>query len=65
MILCFRKNSGSRDGVIKIGIVITDGRSTNQLMTRLQAQYARSVGINLFAIGTPSSQQSVVCQLTY
>ncbi|KAL4216359.1 collagen [Mactra antiquata] len=39
-----------RDGVTKIGIVITDGKSTNSSATMLQSLQAKSDGINMIAI---------------
>ena len=41
----------ARPGVVKIGIVITDGRSDIRAHTAHKAEAARQTGINLFAIG--------------
>ena len=41
----------SRDKVVKIGIVITDGRSDSREETAAKAEEARRAGISLFAIG--------------
>ena len=44
-----------RDGVVKIGIVITDGLSNDAHATAHQAALAREAGIQLFAIGVGRS----------
>ena len=43
--------NGARDGVFKIGIVITDGRSYNTTATVEQARLAKEEGYHMFAIG--------------
>lgn len=47
----FKPESGSRPGVPKIGILITDGKSQDDVIP--PAQSLREAGIELFAIGTP------------
>jgi Mg-chelatase subunit ChlD len=42
---------GSRDGVNKVGIVITDGQSGNRILTKQEAAAAKAEGIQMFAIG--------------
>lgn len=42
---------GHRNGVPKIGIVITDGNSANRANTLAEAQKARDSGIQVIAIG--------------
>lgn len=45
----FKPESGSRSGVPKIGILITDGKSQDDVIP--PAQRLRKAGIELFAIG--------------
>ena len=47
----FSKAAGHRPGVPKIGILITDGYSSNKPYTEREAKNARLDGIKLFAIG--------------
>ena len=47
----FNVSNGDRPGVPNIGIVITDGMSTNGLRTKMAAESARGDGIILFAVG--------------
>lgn len=48
----FTAKQGARDNVVRVGIVMTDGKSTSILRTLYQANRARRVAhINLFAIG--------------
>ena len=47
----FNKKAGHRPEVFKIGIVITDGKSTNTTATAIEAKLAREEGIHMFAIG--------------
>lgn len=47
----FTKEVGARDGVTKVLIVITDGRSYQTQITAREAQKAREKGIHIFAIG--------------
>lgn len=35
----------------KIGVVITDGKSTDPELTRKEAQKAHEMGVHMFAIG--------------
>lgn len=46
----FRPESGSRPGIPKIGILLTDGKSQDDVIP--PAQRLREAGIELFAIGT-------------
>ena len=46
---CFKPESGSRVGVPKIGILITDGRSQDDVIP--PAESLRKAGVELFAIG--------------
>lgn len=46
----FRPESGSRPGVPKIGILLTDGKSQDDVT--LPAQSLRDAGVEVFAIGT-------------
>lgn len=46
----FKPEAGSRPGVPKIGILITDGKSQDDVLP--PAQSLREAGIELFAIGT-------------
>ena len=45
----FKPESGSRSGVPKVGILITDGKSQDDVIP--PAQSLRDAGIELFAIG--------------
>ncbi|XP_034748704.1 collagen alpha-1(XIV) chain-like [Etheostoma cragini] len=47
----FKPESGARPGVPKIGILITDGKSQDDVIP--PARSLRDAGIELFAIGTP------------
>lgn len=49
----FKAESGSRPGVPKIGILITDGKSQDDVIP--PAQSLRDAGIELFAIGKKGS----------
>lgn len=46
---CFKPESGSRPGVPKIGILITDGKSQDDVIP--PAESLRNAGVELFAIG--------------
>lgn len=46
---CFKPESGSRPGVPKIGILITDGKSQDDVIP--PAENLRNSGVELFAIG--------------
>lgn len=50
----FTVANGARKGVAQIGIVITDGNSTNPYKTREVAAQVLSRGIYMFAIGKMS-----------
>ncbi|XP_025090798.1 cartilage matrix protein-like isoform X1 [Pomacea canaliculata] len=47
----FTQKGGGREGVAKVGIVITDGKSRNMLRTLIEASRAKKENIHLFAIG--------------
>ncbi|XP_050408316.1 collagen alpha-1(XII) chain isoform X5 [Patella vulgata] len=47
----FSPRHGSRKGVPRVGVIITDGQSSNILRTVFQASRAKRQHINLFAIG--------------
>ncbi|OWF49639.1 Collagen alpha-5(VI) chain [Mizuhopecten yessoensis] len=51
----FTSGAGARDGVPKVGIIITDGVSRDQVRTQEMARNAKAQGITLFAIGVGSS----------
>lgn len=51
MIEGFSRRNGQRKGVTRIGVVITDGNSTNPYRTKDQAQAVKNKGISMFAIG--------------
>lgn len=50
----FSATHGARENVARIGIVLTDGQSSNMLMTVWEASKAKKVHINLFSIGIGS-----------
>ncbi|XP_056277552.1 collagen alpha-1(XIV) chain-like [Pseudoliparis swirei] len=52
----FKPESGSRPGVPKIGILITDGKSQDDVIP--PAQSLREAGIELFAIGVKNADES-------
>ncbi|XP_062418011.1 scavenger receptor cysteine-rich type 1 protein M130-like [Pungitius pungitius] len=52
----FRPESGSRPGVPKIGILITDGKSQDDVIP--PARSLREAGIELFAIGVKGSDEN-------
>ena len=43
-----------RDGVVKVVVVITDGKSHNVGATRLEAALLRAAGAHVFAVGVGS-----------
>nr|XP_020464152.1 collagen alpha-1(XIV) chain isoform X3 [Monopterus albus] len=53
---CFKPESGSRVGVPKIGILITDGKSQDDVIP--PAESLRSAGIELFAIGVKNADEN-------
>ncbi|XP_063397842.1 cartilage matrix protein-like [Mytilus trossulus] len=55
----FSSSHGSRVGVPKIGIILTDGRSNSQYSTIAAANAARRKGIELFTIGIGSSVNTI------
>lgn len=58
----FKPESGSRPDVPKIGILITDGKSQDDV--QFPAQRLREAGIELFAIGrTKSRSDRTHCHL--
>ncbi|XP_029023585.1 collagen alpha-1(XIV) chain-like isoform X2 [Betta splendens] len=52
----FKAESGSRSGVPKIGILITDGKSQDDVIP--PAQRLREAGIELFAIGVKNADEN-------
>jgi hypothetical protein len=50
----FSTVNGARENVARIGIVLTDGQSSNMLMTVWEASKAKRVNVNLFSIGIGS-----------
>ncbi|XP_059375547.1 collagen alpha-1(XIV) chain, partial [Carassius carassius] len=52
----FKAESGSRPGVPKIGILITDGKSQDDVL--FPAQKLRDAGIELFAIGVKNADEN-------
>ncbi|KAJ8273127.1 hypothetical protein GJAV_G00097750 [Gymnothorax javanicus] len=52
----FKSESGSREGVPKIGILITDGKSQDDVIP--PAQSLRDAGIELFAIGVKNADEN-------
>ncbi|KAM4580530.1 collagen alpha-1(XIV) chain isoform 2-T2 [Odontesthes bonariensis] len=53
---CFKPESGSRVGVPKIGILITDGRSQDDVIP--PAESLRKAGVELFAIGVKNADEN-------
>lgn len=58
----FKPEAGARPGVSKIGILITDGKSQDDVIP--PAKNLRDAGIELFAIGVYSAI-SICCILLY
>ncbi|KAL0167390.1 hypothetical protein M9458_039234, partial [Cirrhinus mrigala] len=52
----FKAESGSRSDVPKIGILITDGKSQDDVLS--PAQRLRDAGIELFAIGVKNADEN-------
>ncbi|XP_037836071.1 collagen alpha-1(XIV) chain isoform X2 [Kryptolebias marmoratus] len=53
---CFKLESGSRVGVPKIGILITDGKSQDDVIP--PAESLREAGVELFAIGVKNADEN-------
>ncbi|XP_068425396.1 collagen alpha-1(XIV) chain isoform X1 [Clinocottus analis] len=53
---CFKPESGSRVGIPKIGILITDGKSQDDVIP--PAESLRNAGIELFAIGVKNADET-------
>uniref|UniRef100_A0A3B3X1D4 Collagen, type XIV, alpha 1a n=1 Tax=Poecilia mexicana TaxID=48701 RepID=A0A3B3X1D4_9TELE len=53
---CFKPESGSRVGVPKIGILITDGKSQDDVVP--PAESLRKAGVELFAIGVKNADEN-------
>uniref|UniRef100_A0A671W0B6 Collagen type XIV alpha 1 chain n=1 Tax=Sparus aurata TaxID=8175 RepID=A0A671W0B6_SPAAU len=53
---CFRPESGSRVGIPKIGILITDGKSQDDVIP--PAESLRNAGVELFAIGVKNADEN-------
>ncbi|XP_052079167.1 cartilage matrix protein-like [Mytilus californianus] len=58
----FSRSSGHRPGHPMIGILITDGYSSNKAQTREEARNARLKGIKMFSIGVGSSVDATEIQ---
>lgn len=57
---CFKPESGSRVGIPKIGILITDGKSQDDVIP--PAESLRNAGVELFAIGENEQTQTLSCR---
>lgn len=57
---CFKPESGSRVGIPKIGILITDGKSQDDVIP--PAESLRNAGVELFAIGENEQTQTFSCR---
>ncbi|XP_028280437.1 collagen alpha-1(XIV) chain [Parambassis ranga] len=53
---CFKPESGSRVGIPKIGILITDGKSQDDVIP--PAETLRNTGVELFAIGVKNADEN-------
>lgn len=53
---CFKPESGSRAGIPKIGILITDGKSQDDVIP--PAESLRNAGVELFAIGVKNADEN-------
>ncbi|KAF7654725.1 hypothetical protein LDENG_00065820 [Lucifuga dentata] len=53
---CFKPESGARIGVPKIGILITDGKSQDDVIP--PAESLRATGVELFAIGVKNADEN-------
>ncbi|KAF6725437.1 Collagen alpha-1(XIV) chain [Oryzias melastigma] len=53
---CFKPEFGSRDGVPKIGILITDGKSQDNVIP--PAESLQKAGVELFAIGVKNADET-------
>ncbi|XP_031709277.1 collagen alpha-1(XIV) chain isoform X4 [Anarrhichthys ocellatus] len=53
---CFKPESGSRVGIPKIGILITDGKSQDDVIP--PAESLRNAGVELFAIGVKNADEN-------
>ena len=51
----FSKVSGARDGVPRVGVIITDGSSWDNAATQIHAQRAKNAGITLMAVRVGSN----------
>lgn len=50
----FTTEKGARDDVARVGIILTDGQSSNMLLTVWEASRAKKDNVNIFAIGIGS-----------
>lgn len=50
----FATEKGARDDVARVGIILTDGQSSNMLLTVWEASRAKKDNVNIFAIGIGS-----------
>ncbi|KAM9852256.1 collagen alpha-1(XIV) chain [Aulostomus maculatus] len=53
---CFKPEAGARDGVPKIGILITDGKSQDDVIP--PAESLQKAGVELFAIGVKNADEN-------
>ncbi|XP_074510263.1 collagen alpha-1(XIV) chain isoform X2 [Sebastes fasciatus] len=53
---CFKPEAGSREGIPKIGILITDGKSQDDVIP--PAESLRNSGVELFAIGVKNADEN-------
>uniref|UniRef100_A0A669BUJ0 Collagen type XIV alpha 1 chain n=1 Tax=Oreochromis niloticus TaxID=8128 RepID=A0A669BUJ0_ORENI len=53
---CFKPESGARPGIPKIGILITDGKSQDDVIP--PAEELRNAGVELFAIGVKNADEN-------
>ena len=47
----FSAKHSSRDGIVRIAIVVTDGRSDDTIATSHEARLLREIGVHVFAVG--------------
>lgn len=59
----FKDENGGRKGAADIIIVLTDGRSSNNAKTIIEAEKARQSGATVFAIGVGAADESELAQI--
>nr|KAG5693356.1 hypothetical protein BaRGS_017649 [Batillaria attramentaria] len=47
----FSTSNGARSNALKIAVVVTDGRSSNEAATLAEARRLRNMGVSVFAVG--------------